>query len=88
MRTLDFLRENVPAKQFALDNAGRYYEFTHRGKKVYRVRVVGYHKDNYVIVTYQRGWRFIDPEIDKFVIKTKAKRFWYVFVDSLKEIHL
>ena len=75
--------ENVSARQFAEDNAGRYYTFDGDGS---RVRVVGYSYDR-VIITHGRGWRGLDPE-DKFTCKTKAKRFWYAAVVSLKEIPL
>lgn len=78
--------EDVSARQFAEDNAGRYYTFGEGGG---RVRVVGYRSDNkrYVIVTRRMGWRNLDPE-DKFTYKTKAKRFWYAALVSLKEIPL
>lgn len=75
--------KNVSARQFAEDNAGRYYTFDKDGS---RVRTVGYHQ-NHVIVTHRKGWHGLDPE-DKFTCETKAKRFWYVTVDSLKEIPL
>lgn len=61
---------DVSARQFAEDNAGRYYSFGEDGT---RVRVVGYHSDGKGV---------------KFTCKTKAKRFWYVTVESLKEIPL
>lgn len=78
--------EDVSARQFAEDNAGRYYAVGEGGS---RVRVVGYRSDDkrHVIVTCRMGWRSLDPE-DKFTYKTKAKRFLYVYVDSLKEIPL
>ena len=72
---------DVSARQFAEDNAGRYYTFEGT-----RVRAVGYNQ-NHVIVTRRKGWRGLDSE-DKFTCETKAKRFWYVTVDSLKEIPL
>lgn len=72
---------DVSARQFVEDNAGRYYTFEGA-----RVRAVGYHQ-NHVIVTHKKGWYCLDPE-DKFTCETKAKRFWYVTVDSLKEIPL
>lgn len=75
--------EDVSARQFAEDNAGRYYTFDGDGS---RVRVVGYSYDR-VIITHRSGWRSLDPE-DKFTCKTKAKRFWYAAVVSLKEIPL
>lgn len=75
--------ENVSERQFAEDNAGRYYTFDGDGS---RVRVVGYSYDR-VIITHRRGWRHLDYE-DKFTCKTKAKRFWYAAVVSLKEIPL
>lgn len=71
----------VSARQFAEDNAGRYYTFEGA-----RVRAVGYHQ-NHVIVTCRKGWYSLDPE-DEFTCETKAKRFWYVTVESLKEIPL
>lgn len=74
---------DVSARQFAEDNAGRYYTFDEDGS---RVRVVGY-CDNFVIVTHRKGWCNISPA-DKFTCKTKANMFWYVKVDSLKEIPL
>lgn len=78
--------KDVSARQFAEDNAGRYYTV---GEGRSRVRVVGYRSDSkrYVIVTRRMGWRNFDPE-DKFTCKTKAKRFLYVYMDSLKEIPL
>lgn len=78
--------EKVYARQFAEDNAGRYYTL---GKDGSRVRVVGYRSDSnrHVIVTRRMGWRSFDPQ-DKFTCKTKAKRFWYAEVGSLKEIPL
>lgn len=76
--------ENVSARQFAEDNAGRYYTFAEDGT---RMRVVGYHSGGQVIVTRRKGWYGIGPE-DKFTCKTEAKRFWYVAVSSLKEIPL
>lgn len=76
--------ENVSARQFAEDNAGRYYTFAEDGT---RVRVVGYHSGGQVIVTRRKGWHGIGPE-DKFTCKTKATRFWYASVVSLKEIPL
>ena len=75
--------ENVSARQFAEDNAGRYYTFDEDGS---RVRVVGYCSDK-VIITRRGGWHDLDSE-DKFTCKTEANRFWYVEVDSLKEIPL
>lgn len=72
---------NVSARQFAEDNAGRYYTF--EGD---RVRAVGYHQ-NYVIVTRRMGWCGLGPG-DKFTCETKATRFWYASVRSLKEIPL
>ena len=75
--------ENVSARQFAEDNAGRYYTFDENGSKV---RVVGYRSDK-VIITHRRGWYGLDCE-DKFTCKTKATRFWYAAVCSLKEIPL
>lgn len=83
MGTLEFLRENVSARQFAEDNAGRYYTFDEDGSKV---RVVGYRSDK-VIITRRGGWHGLDCE-DKFTSKTKATRFWYAAVVSLKEIPL
>ena len=74
---------NVSARQFAEDNAGRYYTFDEDGR---RVRVVGYCSDK-VIIVYRRGWWGLDYE-DKFTCKTEANRFWYAEVDSLKEIPL
>ena len=73
--------ENVSARQFAEDNAGRYYTFEGA-----RVRAVGYHQ-NYVIVTRRKGWYGLGPG-DKFTCETKATRFWYASVRSLKEIPL
>lgn len=73
---------NIPVRQFAEDNSGRYYAF-----KGVRVRVVGYRSNSHVIITYRKGWSNLDPE-DNFTCKTKAKRFLYVYVDSLKEIPL
>ena len=75
--------ENVSARQFAENNAGRYYTFDEDGS---RVRVVGYRSDK-VIITRRRGWHGLDCE-DKFTSKTKATRFWYASVCSLKEIPL
>ena len=75
--------ENVSARQFAENNAGRYYTFDEDGS---RVRVVGYRSDK-VIITRRRGWSSLDCE-DKFTSKTKATRFWYAPVCSLKEIPL
>lgn len=75
---------DVSARQFAEDNAGRYYTFNEDG---IRVRVVGYRSNDQVIITRRKGWLFIGPE-DKFTCETKAKRFWYATVDSLKEIPL
>lgn len=75
--------ENVSARQFAEDNAGRYYTFDGDGS---RVRVVGYSHDR-VIIAHRRGWCGLDSE-DNFTCKTKAKRFWYAAVVSLKEIPL
>ena len=78
----------VSARQFAEDNAGRYYTDDDGD----RVRVVGYRsydqpESGHVIVACKKGWYGLDPE-DKFTCETKAKRFWYVTVDSLKEIPL
>ena len=73
--------ENVSARQFAEDNAGRYYTF--EGD---RVRAVGYHQ-NYVIVTRRNGWCGLGPG-DKFTCETKDTHFWYASVRSLKEIPL
>ena len=75
--------ENVSARQFAENNAGRYYTFDEDGS---RVRVVGYRSDK-VIITRRKGWSGLDCE-DKFTSKTKATRFWYASVCSLKEIPL
>ena len=75
--------ENVSARQFAEDNAGRYYTFDEDGR---RVRVVGYCSDK-VIIVYRRGWWGLDPE-DKFTCETEATHFWYASVRSLKEIPL
>lgn len=75
--------ENVSARQFAEDNAGRYYTYDGDGS---RARVVGYSHDR-VIITHRRGWRGLDSE-DNFTSTTKATRFWYVSVVSLKEIPL
>lgn len=72
---------DVSARQFAEDNAGRYYTFEGA-----RVRAVGY-RQNYVIVTHRKGWSNNDPE-NNFTCETKAKRFLYVTVDSLKETPL
>lgn len=73
--------EDVSAKQFVEDNAGRYYMFEGQ-----RVRVVGYCSDK-VIITCRRGWESLDYA-DMFTCKTKATRFWYVCVGSLEEIPL
>ena len=73
--------ENVSARQFAEDNAGRYYTFEGA-----RVRAVGYCQD-YVIVTRRKGWCGLRPG-DKFTCETEATRFWYASVRSLKEIPL
>lgn len=73
--------ENVSARQFAENNAGRYYMFEGQ-----RVCVVGYCSDR-VIITRRRGWHGLDCE-DKFTCETKATRFWYAPVCSLKEIPL
>ena len=76
---------NVSARQFAEDNAGRYYTFDEDGT---RVRVVGYHSDGMaVIVTYRGGWRGLDY-LDNITCKTKATSFMYAAVSSLKEIPL
>ena len=75
--------KDVSARQFAEDNAGRYYTFGGDGS---RVRVVGYRSDK-VIIAYRRGWYGLDCE-DKFTCETKATRFWYAPVCSLKEIPL
>lgn len=75
--------KDVSARQFAEDNTGRYYTFDEDGS---RVRVVGYNHDR-VIVTHRRGWRGLDSE-DNFTSTTKATRFWYASVCSLKEIPL
>ena len=75
--------KDVSARQFAEDNAGRYYMFEGQ-----RVRVVGYHSSGRnVIVTYPGGWRGLDY-LDNITSKTKAKRFWYASVASLEEIPL
>lgn len=75
----------VSARQFAEDNAGRYYIFDGDGT---RVRVVGYHSDGTaVIVTYRGGWRGLDY-LDNITCKTKVTGFMYVAVSSLKEIPL
>lgn len=73
---------DIPVRQFAEDNSGRYYTF-----KGVRVRVVGYRSNSHVIITYRKGWRNLDPE-DNFTCKTRATRFLYVYVGSLKEIPL
>ena len=75
---------DVSARQFAEDNAGRYYTFDADGS---RVRVVGYRSNNQVIISYTKGWYGLDSE-DNFTCTTKTTRFWYVSVDSLKEIPL
>ena len=81
--------KDVSARQFAEDNAGRYYRFTDCGRTEERVRVVGYHGDGgAVLVSYRGGWHPLKPGEDMLVVKTRATRFWYVSVDSLEEISL
>lgn len=71
--------KDVSARQFAEDNAGRYYKFTDRGRTEERVRVVGYHGDGgAVLVSYRGGWHALKPGEDMLVVKTRATRFWYV----------
>lgn len=75
--------KDVSARQFAEDNAGRYYMFEGQ-----RVRVVGYHSSGRnVIVTHRKGWYGLGY-LDNITSKTKAKRFWYASVASLEEIPL
>lgn len=75
--------KDVSARQFAEDNAGRYYMFEGQ-----RVRVVGYHNSGRnVIVTHRKGWYSLDY-LDNITSKTKAKRFRYASVASLEEIPL
>ena len=70
-------------KEFAEKNAGKYFRFEGR-----RVRVVGYDAtvDYRVIITsIGRGWNTFYEE-DCLIVKTKARGFWYVSMDELKEI--
>lgn len=78
-------------KEFAEKNAGKYFRY--KGTKV---RVVGYYaRDSHsILVTLPANgrclwWGAVAMEDDDvLVVRSRARRFWYVTVDSLKEIPL
>lgn len=74
-------------KEFAEENAGKYFAF-----KCYKVRVVGYCKENEYTIIVSAPARMRDlswskeamDEDDILVIPSKASRFWYVSESELK----
>lgn len=78
-------------KEFAEENAGKYFALRRWG---YKVRVVGYHGANNraIIVSVPKkkkahgiGWsKSVMDEYDILLIPSRAARFWYADIAELK----
>lgn len=81
-------KAKITARQFAMENAGKYFLFRNE-----KVRVVGYCANNgsTILISIPAkvrdfGWEaHVLDDDDRFVIRSRASRYWYVDEWQLKE---